>query len=185
MLSKQIRFRRPCNGVWNIEELPPGWSFHTEEPTIELVESALLSFHKDIGNYDGMWNIDDYLWRIENGRKFHYLIEDNEIIGFVWQSPNGEVLKYWDENGSPAFDSPSCGYDSEVMSVGENNSYAYNTWITKKYRGSGIHLNLRSFREMERIGKDSIIHDVEIWNKYTIVHCIKSLKSDIIDFLER
>ena len=71
------------------------------------------------------------------------------------------------------------------MSVGENNSYAYNTWITKKYRGLGIHLNLRSFREMERIGKDSIIHDVEIWNKYTIVHCIKSLKSDIIDFLER
>ena len=71
------------------------------------------------------------------------------------------------------------------LSVGENYSYAYNTWITKKYRGLGIHLNLRSFREMERIGKDSIIHDVEIWNKYTIVHCIKSLKSDIIDFLER
>ena len=41
MFSKQIRFRRPCNGVWNIEELPHGWSFHTEEPTIELVESAL------------------------------------------------------------------------------------------------------------------------------------------------
>ena len=171
--------------MWNIEELPHGWSFHTEEPTIELVESALSSVHKDIGKYDGMWNIDDYLWRIENGRKFHYLIEDNEIIGFVWQSLNGEVLKYWDENGSAAFDSQSCGYDSEVMSVGENNSYAYNTWITKKYRGLGIHLNLRSFREMERIGKDSIIHDVEIWNKYTIVHCIKSLKSDIIDFLER
>ena len=30
-----------------------------------------------------MWNIDDYLWRIENGRKFHYLIEDNEIIRFL------------------------------------------------------------------------------------------------------
>ena len=75
MFNKQVRFQRPCNGVWDLEELPLGWSFHTEEPTIELVELALLSFHKDIGDYDGMWNIDDYQWRIENGRKFHYLIE--------------------------------------------------------------------------------------------------------------
>ena len=112
-------------------------------------------------------------------------IEDNEIIGFVWHSPNGEVVKHWNKSGSPGFDSPSCGYGCEVMEVGENNSYSYNTWITKKYRGSGKHLNLRSFREMERIGKDSIIHDVEIWNKYTIVHCIKSLNSNIIDLLEK
>ena len=56
MFNKQVRFQRPCNGVWDLEELPFGWSFHTEEPTIELVELALLSFHEDIGDYDGMWN---------------------------------------------------------------------------------------------------------------------------------
>ena len=52
MFNKQVRFQRPCNGVWDLEELPFGWSFHTEEPTIELVELALLSFHEDIGDYE-------------------------------------------------------------------------------------------------------------------------------------
>jgi hypothetical protein len=46
-------------------------------------------------------------------------------------------------------------------------------------------MNLRSFREMEKLGKRSIIHDVEMWNKSTIIHCIKYLESDIIDLLEK
>ena len=184
---KQLRFQRPCNGHWPIEELPKGWKYHTEEPTIELLESGLKLFRKQINNYDGMWNIDDYFWRVENGRKFHYITKDDKIISFVWQSPGGKVKKSWNKTGSPVYDTPSFfkSNDVETMNVGKDNSYSYNTWICDEYRGLGKHMNLRSFREMEKLGKKSIIHDVEMWNKSTIIHCIKYLESDIIDLLEK
>lgn len=184
---KLIRFERPCNGEWPIEDLPKGWVYHNEIPNLKLVEDGLESFKKDIGDYDGMWTIEDYKWRIQNGRKFYYITENDKIIGFVWHSPSGKVLKTWDENNSPVYDTPSFDTKTEVitMDVGDNSSYSYNTWITKKYRGFGRHINLRSFREMEYLGKDSIINDVEIWNKGTVVHCIKHLQENIIDLLDR
>mgnify|MGYP003638583453 CR=1 FL=1 len=45
---KQLRFQRPCNGYWPIEELPKGWKYHTEEPTIEMLESGLKLFRSFI-----------------------------------------------------------------------------------------------------------------------------------------
>jgi len=184
---KLIRFERPCNEIWSIDELPSGWEFHTEEPTIKMVKEALNLFQSEIGNYDGMWNIDDYRWRIDMGRKFHYLTEDNKIISFVWQSPTGSVKKGWNKTGSPVYDTPSFFKRNDFVriNVGKRNSYSYNTWICNQYRGYGKHMNLRSFREMELLGNKSIIHDVEIWNKSTIVHCIKHLESNVVDLLER
>ena len=188
MYSKQIRFQRLCNGQWSIEKLPSGWEFHTEEPTTKMLEDALTLFNKEIGDYEGMWNIDDYHWRIDVGRKFHYLTKDDKIISFVWQSPTGNVKKGWNETGSPVYDTPSFFKRNayfDTMNVGKGNSYSYNTWICNQYRGYGKHMNLRSFREMELLGNKSIIHDVEIWNKSTIVHCIKNLESNVVDLLER
>jgi len=187
MASKEKLIR--CQSNIDDIHIRPYDGFHIGLPNNDkqLLRDGLKHYHKDIGDYDGMWTESDFDWRISKGDKFCCVVNDDRIIAWVWFG--NKIIKTWDKNGCPVYQTPSfngVGLPEELDYSGDY-IYSYNIWIDSQYRGiRHLNVGIHAFKAMRRYGYKYVVYDIETWNTRCLLYSLGNmgLKGKVVDLLD-